>query len=117
MLSTQKETMMPSQRVCRLVKWSVLSMTLGAFLSAPAVRSAAQVPDLGIDASLHGKKIFPAGDPWNQDISASAVDLNSSNLIASMGFTTSLHPDFGTTYQGAPIGFDYEIVPGTQALV
>src|SRR5437870_7562489 len=66
-VATRKETTMPSQRVSRLVKWSILSMTLGALLGVAAVRSEAQVPDLGIDASLHGKPIFPAGDPWNQD--------------------------------------------------
>src|SRR5205814_6323520 len=78
--------------------------------------SAAQVPDLGINASLHGKPIFPANNPWNTDISQMPVDPNSVTLIASMGLTSPLHPDFGKTYQSKPIGFDYIVVPGSQAL-
>src|ERR1051325_5768853 len=70
----------------------------------------AQIPDLGINASLHGKPIFPADNPWNIDVSTFPVDPNSANLISSMGLTSPLHPDFGTTYQNKPIGFDY-IVP------
>ena len=44
------------------------------------------------------------------------VDANSSNLIAGIGLTTGLHPDFGTVYNGAPNGIPYVIVSGTQAL-
>lgn len=75
------------------------------------------VPDLGAGASLHGKRVFPADNPWNQDISNLPVDPNSANLIAGMGLTRSLHPDFGTVYAGAPNGIPYIVVSGTQARV
>lgn len=78
-------------------------------------RSPSAVPDLGPNASLHGKALFPPDNPWNQDISASAVDPNSDNLIASIGFNKPLHPDFGTTYNGQPSGIPYIIVDGKQA--
>jgi hypothetical protein len=74
-------------------------------------------PALGIGASLHGKLPFPTDNPWNQDISNAPVDPNSSNLIASIGLSTSLHPDFGTVYNGAPNGIPYIVVSGSQPKV
>ena len=75
------------------------------------------VPDLGPGASLHGKQLFPPDNPWNQDISQDPVDPNSDNLIASIGTTTGLHPDFGTVWNGAPNGIPYVVVSGTQTKV
>lgn len=74
-------------------------------------------PDLGPGASLHGKQLFPADNPWNQDISTMPVDSNSGNLISSIGVNTGLHPDFGTVYNGAPNGIPYIVVAGTQPRV
>jgi hypothetical protein len=71
-------------------------------------------PDLGPGASLHGKQVFPSDNPWNQDISAMPVDANSNNLISSIGINTTLHPDFGTVYNGAPNGIPYIVVAGNQ---
>jgi hypothetical protein len=75
------------------------------------------LPDLGIGASLHGKRLFPANNPWNQDISRAPVDPNSGTLIGSIGAGTGLHPDFGTVYAGAPNGIPYVVVAGTQPRV
>ena len=72
---------------------------------------------LGIGASLHGAVPFPANNAWNTDISKSPVDPNSANLIASIGLKAGLHPDFGTTYRGAPSGIPYMIVAGDQKKV
>jgi len=72
---------------------------------------------LGVDASLGGSRLFPADNAWNQDISQSPLDANSANLIASIGLNTGLHPDFGTTWNGAPNGIPYIVVPGTQPKV
>jgi hypothetical protein len=66
---------------------------------------------------LHGKKVFPSDNPWNQDISTLPVDPNSANLIASIGLNTGLHADFGTVYNGAPNGIPYVVVSATQSLV
>jgi hypothetical protein len=76
-----------------------------------------KTPDLGENASLHGKPLFPPDNPWNRDISTAAVDARSDALIASIGLKKSLHPDFGTTYAGNPMGIPYIIVAGTQAKV
>lgn len=75
------------------------------------------IPDLGPGASLHGKQLFPSDNPWNEDVSNSPVDPNSDNLIAGMGLTTGLHPDFGTVWNGAPNGIPYIVVSGSQTLV
>ena len=72
---------------------------------------------LGPNASLGGRRPFPDDNPWNQDISQEPVDSNSANYIASMGLDKTLHPDFGTTYNGAPNGTQYVVVPGNQPRV
>src|SRR5579859_2738215 len=89
-------------------------------LAAPGVpmSAIAQVPDVGIGASLNGALPFPADNAWNQDISQLPVDPNSATLIASIGLGTGMHPDFGAAWwNGAPNGIPYIVVPGTQALV
>jgi hypothetical protein len=73
---------------------------------------------LGIGAPLNGAVPFPADNAWNTDISARPVDPNSDNLIASIGGSTGLHPDFGSEKAyGAPIGIPYVVVSGTQTPV
>jgi len=42
---------------------------------------------------------------------------NSDAYIATMGSTRGVHPDFGTVYEGAPIGIPYVTVPGSQPRV
>lgn len=75
------------------------------------------LPNLGIGASLNGNRPFPANNAWNQDISRFPVHTNSANYVSSIGNNTGLHPDFGTVWQGAPIGIPYVVVSGTQPLV
>jgi hypothetical protein len=70
---------------------------------------------LGAGANLNGAVAFPADNAWNTDISAAPVDPNSDNLIASIGLTTGLHPDFGSgTYARAIIGIPYVVVSSAQ---
>jgi hypothetical protein len=74
--------------------------------------------DLGAGASLNGAVPFPADNAWNTDISGAPVDANSAALIASIGTGGALFPDFGSgTYNGAPIGIPYVVVPGSQTKV
>lgn len=74
-----------------------------------ADRRAAAVND------LHGYQIFPKDNPWNRDISADPVDPGSAVYIDSIGSNKPLHPDFGTVYNGVPMGIPYLIVSGPQA--
>lgn len=91
--------------------------------SAPATASATVAPahpvQLGINASLGGKRPFPDDNPWNQDISREPVDPNSAALIASLGGDKTLFPDFGTPLRGKDFsrGICYVVVSGEQPRV
>jgi hypothetical protein len=63
------------------------------------------------------RRMFPADNPWNKDISSEPVDPASDVLIATCGANAQLHPDFGTTWLGSPIGIPYVVVKGDQAKV
>jgi hypothetical protein len=66
---------------------------------------------------MAGLQVFPPDNPWNQDISQAPVHPNSANYLASIGLERGLHPDFGTVWQGAPIGIPYVLVRGEQPKV
>lgn len=59
-------------------------------------------------------KIFPADNPWNQDISRLPVHPLSQDYLSSVGLDKPLHPDFGTVWNGAPSGIPYNLVAGNQ---
>lgn len=70
-------------------------------------------PGLGPNASLEGRRPFPADNPWNTPVDQDPVDAGSDTLIASIGLTRGLHPDFGANYNGGPFGIPYIVVGGT----
>lgn len=70
---------------------------------------------LGAGASLGGKRVLPASNPWNQKVDTAPVDPNSDALIASIG--GSLHADFGANWNGGPFGIPYVVVKGSQKKV
>jgi hypothetical protein len=74
-------------------------------------------PGLGSNASLEGRRPFPADNPWNTPVDQDPVDSNSDTLIASIGLTRGLHPDFGANYNGGPFGIPYIVVGGTTPAV
>jgi hypothetical protein len=65
-------------------------------------------------ADAENRKIFPADNSWNQDISGQPLDSNSDQIIA--GFSGSaLKADFGSgLWDGALIGIPFVVVCGTQ---
>lgn len=66
---------------------------------------------------LPPRTVFPPDNPWNRDVSAEPVDPNSANLIAACGGSLSLHPDFGTVWEGEPWGMPYVTVRSSQPRV
>ncbi len=79
----------------------MLALVAGAAASAHALRlpAARKCP------------IFPADNPWNQRVDQLPVAANSQQLLASIGLTTGLHPDFGSgLWDGGPIGIPYDVV-------
>jgi hypothetical protein len=61
--------------------------------------------------------ILPANNPWNTDVSAYPTATNSDTYVNNIGRWEQLHPDFGTVWNGAPIGIPYVIVGGSQPKV
>lgn len=67
--------------------------------------------------TVGGCTIFPPDNPWNTDISSAPTHPDSQTFIDAIGADGTLHPDFGTVWQGAPIGIPYVIVPADQPRV
>jgi len=67
---------------------------------------------LGINASLGGRRAMAGDSAWNVPIDHLPADPASDKIIGTIGADIPLHPDFGTTYAGAPWGIPYVIVPG-----
>ena len=45
--------------------------------------------------TLLGQQLFPSDNPWNQNISNAPVAANSAAIIAHIGTSIRLHPDWG----------------------
>jgi hypothetical protein len=68
----------------------------------------------GSQSDILSMMIFPADNAWNLDISASAVDPNSSQILAAYA-TTGVKADFGSgLWDNAPIGIPFVVVCGSQ---
>lgn len=91
-----------------------------AAFAAPVLANsalAAEAAPLGPNVSLKGRRPFPDDNPWNRDISQEPVDPNSDAIVETIGLAKSLHPDFGTVWQGAPSGIPYVVVDSRQPRV
>ncbi len=84
---------------------ALVTIALAAFLTQPAAADVASCP------------VFPANSVWNARVDTLPVDSHSAAYINAIGSSTSLHPDFGTEWDGAPIGIPYVTVPASQPLV
>lgn len=58
--------------------------------------------------------VFPADNIWNTPVDRLPVSSHSATYVNTIGPATTLHPDFGTVYDGAPNGIPYVTVPGTE---
>ena len=56
--------------------------------------------DGGGGATTGGCDIFPADNPWNQDVSGLPLHANSATYLSNMSPTTAFHPDWGTVSDG-----------------
>jgi hypothetical protein len=96
---------------------SVLGRPAGAQVAGKRKPISGTLPSGGTDLGPPGRTVFPADNPWNQDISSRPVDPVSERILRRIGLEKPLHPDFGTVYQGAPNGIPFVVVPGTQPKV
>jgi hypothetical protein len=68
----------------------------------------------GTSPTIGGCPVFPADNPWNQDVSQLPLDSRSDAYIDSIGRGEMLHPDFGG---GGQYGIPFEVVPASQPKV
>jgi hypothetical protein len=61
--------------------------------------------------------VFPASSPWNERVDRLPVARDSAQIIARIGLSDPVHPDFGTRFAGAPNGIPYTVVGGGQRRV
>jgi len=62
-------------------------------------------------------QLLPAGHAFYVDVSALDVHPQSATYLASIGLSQTLHPNFGSTYNGQPLGYPYSVVSSGQATV
>lgn len=92
----------------------LLSCSAGEGPSAPAGPAD---PTLGPNASLGGRRPFPADNAWNVSVDQLPTDPQSDQLIASIGAADPLHPDFGANWNGGPFGIPYIVIDSTTRTV
>lgn len=73
--------------------------------------------DAAAAPTIAGCPVFPADNVWNAPVDALPRHPASDAYVATIGATRGVHPDFGTVYEGAPIGIPFVTVPGTQPRV
>ena len=80
---------------------------LGLFLALP----------LAAQQTVGGCQVLPTSNIWNTPVASLPVAANSANVINHIGAADTMHPDFGTVWEGAPIGIPYVVVPNGQAML
>ena len=74
------------------------------FVGGLVLSCAIVIPIATARATLLGTNLFPADNPWNQNISQAPVATNSAAIMSSIIATYGngrFHPDFGQDYQTA----------------
>lgn len=60
--------------------------------------------------SIAGCTILPADNPFNERVDSLPVAANSRAILARIGLSAHVHPDFGTVWDGAPNGIPFTVV-------
>ena len=88
------------------------SMLAASTLALPSTAGAATI------ARTHGCQVAPATSVWRTPVASLPVAADSAAMIAAIGATAPLHPDFGSgLWDGEPIGIPYNVVPHDEAKV
>lgn len=72
---------------------------------------------LAAQQTVGGCQVLPIANIWNTPVASLPVAANSAAVIDHIGATDTMHPDFGTVWNGAPIGIPYVVVPNGQAML
>jgi hypothetical protein len=91
--------------VSSLRRGVIVVALLAALIAVPALVSAHSLP------GAPNCPVFPADNPWNQRVDRLPVAKNSARIIATIGLSDPVHPDFGSgLYAGEPIGIPFAVV-------
>ncbi len=96
--------------------------SLTGFLLTKSIMAVIVWPALALPLSaqsppqIAGCPVFPANNIWNTPVDSLPVDPNSAVYINTIGADGFLHPDFGTEWDGAPIGIPYVVVSGVPSV-
>jgi hypothetical protein len=96
---------------------AVLAVSCGGSTDSTAPPAGGGSPTVPSGGTVGSRQVFPADNPWNRDISGDTVDPVSAAMVSSCGSGSTVHPDFGTIYDGAPNGIPYIVVHSGQAKV
>ncbi len=75
--------------------------------AAPAARLTAATSR---PPSIAGCTVLPADNPFNQRVDGLPVAARSRAILARIGLSAHVHPDFGTAYDGSPNGIPFTVV-------
>lgn len=96
--------------VCSMIRFALLAFFVGALLANVVAADDKSDIEFGANASLGGTRLLPEDSPWNQDISSAPVDPKSGAILARIGMDKPLHADFGSEWEGVPLGIPYVVV-------
>ncbi len=85
-----------------------ISIAIAIWLALSIAANAQSPPEIA------GCAVFPANNIWNTPVDQLPIDANSAAYINTIGTDTFLHPDFGTEWNGSPIGIPFVAVSGVQ---
>src|SRR5271169_6892418 len=87
----------------------------GAALLAALLMAAPGGASAAVLAGTRSCDVAPADSVWRTPIASLPVAADSAAMIAAIGASAPLHPDFGSgLWDGGPIGIPYTVVPHTQ---
>lgn len=89
-------------------------------IAAALLGAALLAPGLSAQQTVGGCQVLPRDNVWNTPVASLPVAANSAAIVAFIlaNGGDNLHPDFGAgTWEGAPIGMPFSIVPQGQAMV
>jgi len=82
-------------------------------MMAPSIKT----PSPAAMAEVERLQIFPPDNPWNTPVDDLPTHPLSLLFIESIGEDLPLHPDFGMTWRGVPVGIPYNVIPPSQRKV
>ena len=85
-------------------------LAIAALGLTAATATAAPTPASPTIPGAPGCTVLPSDNPWNQRVDQLPVAAHSAQMIARIGLSAVVHPDFGTVWDGAPNGIPYAVV-------